>query len=220
MSGRRQLLLILLTFAGLLVAWYASEIGYARRISPQDIVTIEDFFDQFGEPRAVRIVQSEGKSFYEFSGLQRAPLSFAIPSTPPAYIFDEEGRFVTWSKDPGDDPRHRRKWPLQGTNRVAIWTLKQKFWAPGSNFSYASISDRELFRLKQAAIRAAHSPDTWQRLRAERITGTPFTFNQVDVTYHIYFDRAGSLDLLIPSGGKFGEHSCFVRVPLAASPSG
>lgn len=214
MSLRRQFLVVVLAFLALFGVWMVAEADYARRISPQGILTIGEFFDRFGEPRAVRMVESGGTNYYEFTGRQSAPLDLIIPSAPPAYIFDEQGSFVTWSKDPGDDRRHRQRWPLQSTNRVAVWTLKQKFSAQTSGPAYAILSDGELSRLKDAAIQAAASPETWQRLGGQRITKTPFKFNRSKVEYHLYFDHPESLDLLIPSGGKLGWHPCFVRVTI------
>lgn len=40
-------------------------------------------------------------------------------SGPPAYIFDEEGRFIEWSEDIGDDSNYWRTWPISITNRVS-----------------------------------------------------------------------------------------------------
>lgn len=122
-----ELVMTLLLFAALLATWYLSEVNYARRIAPGEISTIPDYFARFGDPQAVRLVLSEGRTYYEFVGAVKPPLSFALPSSPPAYIFDQHGNFITWSSDPGDDPRHRQGWPLQDTNQIAVQTLKQEF---------------------------------------------------------------------------------------------
>jgi predicted nuclease of predicted toxin-antitoxin system len=36
-----------------------------------------------------------------------------FPSSPPAYLFDEQGQFAAWCKDPGDILSYRQTWPLQ-----------------------------------------------------------------------------------------------------------
>ena len=97
-----------------------SEVYYARSISPHGISTVRDFLDRFGEPRRVRMVQRDGRSYYEFTG--RLPPSYMLvtPSAAPAYVFDEQGRFAAWCKDPGDMPSYRRTWPLQSTMKSRL----------------------------------------------------------------------------------------------------
>jgi hypothetical protein len=112
---------------GLAAYWIGSEVSYARSISPKGIVTVRDFFDRFGEPQRIRMVEREGKVFYEFTGRLPSSWSAAVPSSAPAYVFDEQGQFVAWCRDPGDAPSHRRTWPLQSTNQIEIGVIKQKF---------------------------------------------------------------------------------------------
>ena len=115
--------LILLPIAYLV--W--SEVYYARSISPDGISTARDFFDRFGEPRWVRMVQRDGQSYYEFAGRLPSGFVLATPSAPAAYVFDDQGRFTTWCRDPGDIPSFRQTWRLQGTNYVEIGLVKEKF---------------------------------------------------------------------------------------------
>lgn len=104
-----------------------SEVYYARSISPRGVSTVRDFFDRFGEPRGVRMVQRDGQSYYEFTGGVPSSYVLATPSAPPAYIFDQQGRFATWCRDPGDIPRYRQTWPLLGTNQVEIDSIRKRF---------------------------------------------------------------------------------------------
>ena len=123
----REILVTVAIIGGLAAYWIGSEVHYARRISPKGVATVHDFFQRFGEPRRIRIVERDGKSYYEFSGQLPGSWSAAVPSSAPAYVFDEQGQFVAWCRDPGDAPSHRRAWPLQSTNQVEVGVIRQKF---------------------------------------------------------------------------------------------
>jgi hypothetical protein len=127
MRAKRGILGVVAVIVALFAYWAGSELYYGHSISPRGISTVRDFFDRFGEPRLIRMVERNGRSYYEFSGRLPPPLVFALPSDPPAYVFDEEGRFVTWCTDPGDAPDYRREWRLQSTNSVEIRIARQKF---------------------------------------------------------------------------------------------
>jgi hypothetical protein len=115
--------LILLPIAYLV----ASEVHYARSISPRAVHDVADYFQRFGEPLFVQLVERDGKSYYEFSGRLPPWFSLATPSAPPAYIFDAQGRFVEWCSDPGDTAGYRARWPLSTTGRVDVLVVRQKF---------------------------------------------------------------------------------------------
>ena len=104
-----------------------SEAYYARSISPHGISSVRDFFDRFGEPRHVRMVQRDGQSYYEFTGRLPSRFVLATPSAPPAYVFDQQGHFTAWCSDPGDIPSYRETWPLQSTNELEIGLVREKF---------------------------------------------------------------------------------------------
>ena len=103
-----------------------SEIYYARSISPKGVSTVRDFFDRFGEPQRIRMVEHQGRICYEFTGHLPSAWVAAFPSEAPAYVFDEQGSFVGWCSDPGDAPSHRRTWHLQSTNRVEVGIVRKK----------------------------------------------------------------------------------------------
>ena len=104
-----------------------SEVCYARSISPHDVSSVRDFFSRFGAPPRVRMIQRDGQCYYEFTGRLPAGFVLATPSAPPAYVFDEQGRFVAWCRDPGDIPSYRQTWPLQTTNQVQIGLVRERF---------------------------------------------------------------------------------------------
>ncbi|MHA3773317.1 hypothetical protein ACXR0O_17425 [Verrucomicrobiota bacterium sgz303538] len=123
----REIVMTVAIIGGLAAYWIGSEVHYARSISPKGIATVQNFFERFGEPRRIRMVERDGKSYYEFTGQSSGSWSAAVPSSRPAYVFDEQGQFVTWCPDPGDAPSYRRTWPLQSTNPVEVGVVRRKF---------------------------------------------------------------------------------------------
>lgn len=110
----------------LVVFWISEEAHYTQSISPEGISTVRDYFSRFGEPVSVRRIALTNQTCYEFTGRSPSTYWLVLPSAPPAYIFDQNGRFITWCKDPGDRPSHRLKWPLEGTNQIEISVVRQK----------------------------------------------------------------------------------------------
>ena len=127
MRFRRDILVPAAVIGGLAAYWIGSEVHYARSISPAGISTVREFFDRFQQPRRIRMVERDGQSYYEFTGHLPSAWIIALPSSPPAYVFDEQGRLVSWCSDPGDAPSHRRTWPLRSTNDVELGVVRQKF---------------------------------------------------------------------------------------------
>jgi hypothetical protein len=123
----REILVTVAIIGGLAAYWIGSEVHYARSISPKGVSTMRDFFERFGEPPRIRMVQRDGQSYYEFTGLLPSSWSGAVPSAAPAYVFDEQGQFTAWCRDPGDTPSYRRTWPLQSTNQIEVGVVRQKF---------------------------------------------------------------------------------------------
>jgi hypothetical protein len=122
---RREILGAAAIIVTLLAYSIGSEIYYRRTISPKGILTVNDFLERFGEPRRIRMVTREGRSYYEFTGHLPSPWLAAVPSAPPAYIFDEQGQFSGWCSDPGDAPSYRRTWPLLSTNAVDLTVVRK-----------------------------------------------------------------------------------------------
>lgn len=91
--------------------WIASEIYYARSKRPLGVSTLSDFYQRFGQPARVHELHRDGVKYYELSGHLPQPWVFAVPSSRPAYIFDESGRFVEWCSDPGDSSHYFERWP-------------------------------------------------------------------------------------------------------------
>ena len=122
-----EILIIIAVVALLPTYWIGSEVYYACQISPHGIATVSDFFKQFGEPKSIYTVKQGEKYYYEFVGFLPPPkLLGALPSGPPAYVFDQQGHFVNWCSDIGDNDVFHQQWPLNSTNKLELRTVKQK----------------------------------------------------------------------------------------------
>jgi hypothetical protein len=120
----RQMTMALAIF-GLPIAYMiGSEVYYAQSISPLEVTTVRDFFRRFGDPSRIRRVQKDGKRYYEFTGRLPSGMVLAIPSSPPVYFFDDEGRFVTWDRDPCEHPQAA---PIQDGGPMDVPAIREKF---------------------------------------------------------------------------------------------
>ena len=114
--------------AALLVAWwFGSETLYALRVAPDGITSVRDFVGRFGTPDRVMTVTRDGSTYYELAGPLPSFWMLALPSSAPAYVFNANGQFVAWSKDPGDDPAHRRAWPLSDDAPIDPQSFRSRF---------------------------------------------------------------------------------------------
>jgi hypothetical protein len=128
MRLRRDILGAAAIIGALAAYWIGSEIHYSRSISPEGISTVADYFHRFGEPRGVHEIGREGKTYYMLFGRGPSALVFALPSSPPTYVFDDAGRFVEWCPDRGETRSgYNQRWPLSETGRVDVGTFKQRF---------------------------------------------------------------------------------------------
>jgi hypothetical protein len=128
MTTRTRSVALLLVMPILTIAYvFGSETYYARSISPSGISNVRDYFNRFGDPDRIQHVYQKGQSYYEFNGHLPPLYLLAHPSSPPAYIFDEQGKFITWCKDPGDDPAYHETWQSQGAYQIEIGSVKEKF---------------------------------------------------------------------------------------------
>jgi len=128
MRLRRDILGVAAIMGALVAYWIGSEIYYSRSISPKGVSTVAEYVHQFGEPRAVHQIGRDGKTYYMIFGRGPSPLVFALPSSPPTYVFDDAGRFVEWCPDRGETQSgYNQRWPLTESGRVDVGTFKQRF---------------------------------------------------------------------------------------------
>ena len=120
--------LICTILAGLLLAYLiGSEVHNARGIAPKGVGTVADYLRRFGEPRRIRRFQQNGQEYYELTGALPGLMVTATPSSPPAYIFDISGKFVSWCSDPGDIPSFRNCWPMTNAQPVDPAAFRRQF---------------------------------------------------------------------------------------------
>lgn len=100
-------------------------------IKPEMIANVADLLRLKPEVRDVFSVTNEN-SISLVVTLQPPKGTSHIYSGPPAYIFDEEGRFIQWSVDIGDDTKFWRTWPISRTNKIANERL-QEFVEPSAS---------------------------------------------------------------------------------------
>lgn len=100
--------------AGLLLcvfaAWIYSEkkAGEAAR-PPAGVTTLAAFLDARPQVSLIRRFHHDGKLHVKVIGkTYGSPL--CLPSSPPAYVFDEQGHLVDWVQDSGDAPGFVDKW--------------------------------------------------------------------------------------------------------------
>ena len=128
MRHRRDILGVSGIIAAVVAYWIGSEVYYSRSISPKAISTVAEYFHRFGEPRGVHQIQRENKTYYMLFGRGPSPLVFALPSSPPTYVFDDAGQLVEWCPDRGETQSgFNHRWPLSETGRVDTGTFKQRF---------------------------------------------------------------------------------------------
>jgi len=95
--------LILLAAFWLFACWSGDH--YREITQPTGLKSIGDYYQRFGEPTSVLKIQVKGVTYYRVVGHipKSAFTNFRMPSSRPAYLFDEFGRYVDWCEDPGDD---------------------------------------------------------------------------------------------------------------------
>ncbi|MEI8289306.1 MAG: hypothetical protein WCH99_07520 [Verrucomicrobiota bacterium] len=123
----RDILVATAVIGMLATCWIGSEIYYAKSISPSGVRTVADHFHRFGEPHRITQFQHQGATYYELSGIAHKVPALAFPSSPPAYIYDDSGKFVAWCSDPGDRPAFRELWQMTNAQQVDIATFRKKY---------------------------------------------------------------------------------------------
>ncbi len=105
----------------------ASELAYARLKRPDNIDDVLDFYVRFGESHGALVISVDGSDYVEIAGPLPPLWSLAIPSSRPAYVFDDTGRFVDWCSDPGDNPSWRQRWPKDGSSKLTDEEIRLRF---------------------------------------------------------------------------------------------
>ncbi len=115
--------IVILGGVALIGSWFYSERSYARRVRPDGISDLRGFLARHSEvDRAFKIQRGENQYFV---ATLRVSSGMALPSGPPAYVFDATGRLVDWSADTGEDPRYLTAWPPDQMHQIDLGELKR-----------------------------------------------------------------------------------------------
>lgn len=127
MASRRQRILGWTTAIAFAAAYViGSEVYYLESIKPKEVRDIRGYFNRFGEPKSARVITLDAQTYYELTGHLPKWYVFAHPSSPPAYIFDANGKFIDWCYDPGDVPSHYQRWPQPNSNSVEFAEVRRR----------------------------------------------------------------------------------------------
>ncbi len=103
--------------------WIHSEHSYARHVSPEGVTDLRGFLARYGEIDHAFTIE-RGTTQY-FVATLPVGSGLALPSGPPAYVFDSEGRLVDWSGDTGDDSRYKHAWPRDQMHPIEVGVLSR-----------------------------------------------------------------------------------------------
>lgn len=107
---KKNVAIVAAVLACLLGVWIYSEKKGASAVRPPEGATnLVAFLEARPQPRQIRKFIHDGKTYIEVIGKPVTSL-LSLPSGPPAYIFNENGALVDWSRDVGDNPLFANKW--------------------------------------------------------------------------------------------------------------
>ena len=85
-----------------------------RGMEPRGIITLGDYLARWPKSECFAMVDARGREYVVAYGETPFFLDLVmLPSGPPAYVFDGNGRILAWSLDIGDDPKFDTKWNAQ-----------------------------------------------------------------------------------------------------------
>ncbi len=127
MKGFRAIAITVAILLALFCLLIVDEFRVVRIITPsekeRDLLA---FLESRTDLKKIRHFNFQEKEYLEIrSGRPFSLLS--LPSGPPAYIFDRQGKLVEWSKDIGDDSKFQRRWNVP-TNAPSLTVEEAKAW--------------------------------------------------------------------------------------------
>jgi hypothetical protein len=81
-------------------------------------------------------------------------------------------------------------------------------------FTHFAVTESDLARYKEIAIKSAEAPETWQHFQAQRIESGAVMLNTSKVEYRFDLDHPGLIQVFINSRKKSGMHSEYVAVTI------
>ena len=97
---------------GLFVMDFAAMVWQRHRIEPRGIETLRDYAAWRSASKVFAVEQKDGRAY----AIAYGPIAIGaifLGSGPAVYVFDDQGRFVEWSPDSGDDSTFQSKWLTQ-----------------------------------------------------------------------------------------------------------
>jgi len=79
---------------------------------------------------------------------------------------------------------------------------------------FSSLREQELADCRRVAVEAAGSPELWQKVGGQRLTKEPLKLDTSRIRYDLDCDHQDRIEVIIPSGGTVGWHSCYVEVAV------
>ena len=122
-STKIEILVVWFVIMVPMCGWIISEIRWARINNPEGkFSNVADYIVHGRQPSRVTKVEKQLKTFF----IAFCPMDtwLAVPSGPAAYVFDETGKMIQWSRDTGDDARFQKQWPVPH-EKSSIEELKQ-----------------------------------------------------------------------------------------------
>ena len=122
--SRKKLIGCLLVVALPTAGWIASEIRWAKINNPQGKFTsVSEYLVAGRPPSRVTSITTNGETFF----IAFSPMDYwlAVPSGAAAYVFNDAGQLISWSRDCGDDGRFQKTWPLDRQERASLDDLKR-----------------------------------------------------------------------------------------------
>lgn len=97
----------------------------------EEAATLQGFLNTMPQPDKIHTVEKDGQQFVIVTGKMPPFSSVTLPSARPCYVYDNRGKLVIWSSDPGDNSRFQSEWlplkPLQtlANDKVIAWLENQ-----------------------------------------------------------------------------------------------
>ena len=114
MMRKRDIILIILCIAIVPVLFFAGSIYQTQKVVlPGEVIDLKTFLEKMPMPEHAYMFERDGIQYIELQGTK--PGFPAVPSGPPAYVFDVQGNLVFWTIDVGDSTTY---WSLWGNIRL------------------------------------------------------------------------------------------------------
>lgn len=107
------------------ILYFGSVLYNHERVVPRGVVTVQDFYQRYGNPPRVESLYVTGRPYYRIIGEIPAPLGF--PKGNPIYIFDSTGQLVDWTGESLADPDFDQRWNNSRPQAMDVSYFLEKF---------------------------------------------------------------------------------------------